>query len=104
MEIKLFWSDKIKGRDYKPIQEFFQKMSNRLIMGHVRYGSPKVEQKYMTRLGMEFKAYKKTGNMEQLINIANYCILESLAPENKKFCFDNTVDSVTRGKLGGARE
>lgn len=104
MEIKLFWSDKIKGREYKPCLDFFQKMANRLLMGHVRYGPPKVEQRYMTRMVMEMKAYKRYGNMEHLYNIANYCLLESVAPENKKFCFDAGVDSVTRGKLGGARE
>ena len=104
MEIKLWWSDKIKGQSSEPIVDFIQKMINRLVVGHLRQGPPKVEQRYMTRMFMELKAYKKTGNMEQLINIANYCLLESQAPENKKFHFDATVDSVTRGKLGGTRE
>lgn len=50
----------------------------------------------MSRLAKELAAYKKTGNMEQLINIANYAILEAMAPENPRFHFDAGVDSVTR--------
>lgn len=73
-------------------------MANRLMQGQCRYGEPKASQNYFTRLMMETKAYKRTGNQEHLINIANYCVLESIAPENKKFHFDNTVDSATRGK------
>ena len=97
-EIKLKWSSKVK-RDSKSIQLFMQQMANRLIIGEIRYGSPKKEQNYMTRLIMEVKAYKRTGNREHLLNIANYCWLESEAPENKKHHFDNLVDSVTRGRI-----
>ena len=83
----------------KSIQEFIQWMVNRLAFGEYRYGPPNKSQNYMTRLIMEVKAYKRTGNYEQLLNIANYCWLESRAPENKKFHFDPSVDSVTRGKI-----
>lgn len=99
MTLNIFWSDKLKGHDRKKVQDFFQKMANRLMQGHARYGSPVSSQNYMTRLIMEVKHYKRNGNMEQLINIANYAWLESQAPENPKFHFDSTVDSVTRGKL-----
>ena len=53
----------------------------------------------MTRLGLELKAYRRTGNRELLLNIANYSWLESVAPENKKFHWDNTAESATRGKI-----
>jgi len=48
---------------------------------------------------MEVKAYKKTGNIEYLYNAANYCVLESLAPENNKFHYDEYASSATRGKI-----
>ncbi len=80
-------------------QTFLQRMLNRLIQGYVRYGAAKEEQRYMTRLIMEVKAYKKSGNVEQLYNIANYALLESIAPENKRFHFDASVESVTRGRI-----
>ena len=93
------WSRKLKV-PYKPaIMIFLQQQVNRLIVGHVRYSNACVSQKYLTRLSLELKAYKKSGNREQLINIANYALLESLAPENKKFHYDNTVDSATREKV-----
>jgi hypothetical protein len=103
MLLDLWVSDKLKGHNYKHVVQFMQMMINRLLVGHVRYGAPKKEQNYMTRMLMEYKAYKRTGNMEHLINIANYCWLESEAPENKNFHFDAKVESATRAKLGGAK-
>ena len=75
---------------------FLRLLSNRKYVGGLRYGPPRKKQKYLTRMKKELKAYEVSGNMEQLLNIAVYCFLESEAPENKKFHFDNTVDSVTR--------
>ena len=81
-------------------EEFVQRMANRLIFGEFRYGSPRRGQRYHSRLKEEIKAYTKTGNAENLVNIANYCHLEMVAPEHKKFHFDNTVESATRKKFG----
>lgn len=99
MKIEIHWSDKIRAiPSQRPFADFAQKMANRLIVGFLRYGPPRKEQNYMTRLIMETKAYKRTGNAEHLYNIANYCLLETITPENKKFCFDPTVESATRNK------
>ena len=81
-------------------QFFLQACTNRRVLGEYRYGLPKKRQKYMSRLARELQAYKKTGNAEQLFNIAVYAFLESCQPENKKIHWDNTVDSVTRGEFG----
>ncbi len=79
---------------------FMQQVLNRRCVGALRYGDkPQAKQRYMKRLSLELKAYKETGNIEQLLNIAVYAFLESVAPENKKSHFDPTVDSVTRGKV-----
>lgn len=101
MIIEIFWSDKIKrtSPDDKQFKFFVQEIAYRLMQGFCRYGAAKKEQRYMTRLQMELKNYKKTGNSESLYNIANYCLLEILAPENKKFHFNSTADSVTRDKI-----
>lgn len=88
----------IKESEKSELKVFMQKMANRYAVGHMRYGTPKVSQEYMTRLSKELAAYKKTGNREQLFNIANYAFLESYAPENSKSHLDDTVDSVTRKK------
>lgn len=102
MEFNIWWSDKLKFTPvYKNVPKFLQSMANRLAQGFARYGGPDQHKLYFTRMQMEIKAYKKTGNMEHLYNIANYCLLESMTPENPKFHYDDKVDSVTRGKLGG---
>lgn len=75
---------------------FVQGMLNRILVGELRYGSPHKRQKYMSRLLKETLAYKRSGNAEHLINIANYCILEWMCPEHPKHHFDNTVESATR--------
>lgn len=80
-------------------QFFLQLMMNRRTVGFLHYGPINYKQKYLTRMIKELEAYKKTGNAEQLINIANYAFLEWHAPENRKYHFDNHADSVTRGKI-----
>lgn len=75
---------------------FLQANINRLVIGNLRYGVPEARKKYMSRMRRELKVYVKDGNFEQLINIANYCFLESYKPENKKFHFNSLVESVTR--------
>lgn len=89
-------SFELKNQKKQIFKMFTQTMLNRLFVGEVRYGPAKKEQKYLTRLTKELKAYKKTGNAEQLINIANYCILEWIAPEHPKHHFNPNVESVTR--------
>lgn len=83
-------------------KQFMQGMANRRAVGALRYGDkPTYKQKYLSRIRLELKAYKETGNYEHLLNLANYCFLESEAPQNKKFHFDPTAASATRAKLSG---
>ncbi len=79
--------------------DFVQKMAYRAVQGRLRYGPPNRRKRYLKRLKKEIKAYEETGNMEHLINAAVYCHLETCEPENRKFHFDNTVESATRGKI-----
>lgn len=89
-----------------PIHAFFhflQEMAYRRTVGSTRYekyGVPIRRQRYMTRMKRELKAYEKSGNHEQLLNIAVYAFLESYAPENRKYHFNPAVDSVTRKEMG----
>lgn len=104
---KTIWvSDKLRD-DWDDFIKFVQQAANRLAFGHPRYEAPrpwgtwrgpKKENRYMSRMEAELKAYKRTGNAEHLRNIFNYAWLETRAPENRKFHWDNTVDSVTRGR------
>lgn len=76
--------------------QFFNSQINSLIQGGYRYGKGSREQKYLTRLHIELQKYEDTGNKEHLINVANYCILESMYPEHENFHYDDTVESATR--------
>lgn len=74
--------------------EFETFMRNRLIMGAFRYGLITESKKTWDRIGyMERKieAYRKTGNTEALVDIANLCMLEYMESDKGKFrALDNT--------------
>lgn len=91
-------SIQLAAREVSALKRFMQAMLNRFTVGSLRYGTPAVKKKYMTRLAMELTAYRKTGNIEHLRNIAVYAFLESYAPENKRFHDNPFADSATRGK------
>ena len=69
------------------------------MQGYARYGAPKREQCYLTRLKLEIDEYDRTGNKEQLINIANYASLEYQYPEHPLSHEDNNIGSVTRHSI-----
>ena len=100
--LHLFEPESLEDRVHRPVIQIFkmfaQTMLNRLYVGDLRYGPPDRRQLYASRLYKEVEAYKKSGNAEHLLNIANYCVLEWIAPEHKNHHFDNTVDSATRVK------
>ena len=101
LELKIPDSIKLDSRTTVEFRAFLQAMVNRKCQGALRYGDrPVARQRYMSRLGKELKAYKQSGNAEQLFNIAVYAFLESAAPENKKIHWDAAVESVTREEFG----
>ena len=103
MTIELNIPDSIHSDPYVIVEfkAFLQQVVNRKCVGALRYGDkPNRRKQYMSRLKKELEVYKKTGNFEQLLNIAVYAFLESAAPENRKFHFDATVESATRGEFG----
>lgn len=84
----------------KAFEQMAQWMANRLTVGVVRYDPPRHERRYLSRLEREVKAYKRTGNIEHLINAANYCVLEYMRPEHTSPHHNNEAVSVTRGRPG----
>lgn len=85
----------------REMQAFLQAFVNRRCVGALRYGDrPQRRQKYMSRLEREVAAYRASGNFEQLLNVAVYCFLESVAPENRKLHWDAAVESITRVEFG----
>ena len=86
----------LKKHTIQIFKMFAQSCLNRLFVGELRYGPAVRRQNYHNRLAKEALAYATTGNAEHLLNIANYCVLEWIAPGHPKHHFDPTVDSVTR--------
>lgn len=66
------------------IRDFIQQMRNRMLMGSFRYGRDADPKKWRYNLlaGMrkKFLAYEETGNIEHLIDLANYCHMEFRRP------------------------
>ncbi len=89
---------KNNAEDYRG---YLQAMLNRVLVGELRYGPPDRRKRYMRRMILELKAYRRDGNFEQLLNLCNYAYLESVAPENRKLYFDPAAASATRDELGG---
>lgn len=83
----------------RELKSFIQMMANRIAVGDKRYGKPEARKKYLTRIKKELGAYIDEGNTERLVNVANYCLLESNYPERKDTFFDATAESATRGKV-----
>jgi hypothetical protein len=102
--LRLEIPDSFELKNYKKqiFKMFAQTMLNRLFVGEIRYGPAEKKQHYFSRLKKEVAVYQKTGNAEQLINIANYCVLEWIAPEHPKHHFNPTVESVTREDAKGS--
>lgn len=99
--MEVFWSEAfgIPGGEKRDFQQFLNAMSKRILQGRSRYGKPWARKKYHTRLKLEVQAYDRTGNIEHLYNIANYCFLESIEPEHPKSGLNAFVGSVTRGRV-----
>lgn len=106
MVLEVTIPDSLNGIDYDAMElrMFLQGLVNRRYQGSLRYErnyTPDRRKQYMKRLGMEFRNYRTNGNYEQLLNMAVYCYLESRAPQNRRFHFDPSVGSVTRGAAHG---
>lgn len=102
MIISLHIPDTLHLKHQEEYRCYLQAMLNRILVGELRYGPPDRRKRYMRRLSLELKAYRRDGNFEQLLNLCNYAYLESVAPENRKLYFDPAAASATREELGGA--
>lgn len=98
MELKITIPDSMKlpTRTARDFLSFLHRMGTRIAVGHMRYGEPDRRKRYMYRMEKELAAYKKSGNLEHLYNLANYAFLESVELEHMAHHFDPTVESATR--------
>lgn len=70
--------ERLRESEWSP--RFEELMRNRLLMGAFRYGllnAPgKKKWDRMARIHEEVQLYQETGNLEYLVDVANYCLLE----------------------------
>lgn len=59
---------------------FLQQMVSRLVVGEHRYGANNAGQDYLRRARRALEHYAKTGNIEFLVDAANYALLEAHYP------------------------
>lgn len=73
--------------------EFIRYQKNRIIVGFCRYGFLGTDKLgFIGRLEQKLSLYKQTGNMEYLVDIANYAMLEFISPANSKAYWPESFD------------
>ena len=76
--------------------QFMQLMTNRIIVGHFRYGPKDLpvfkDLDYITSMNDRLSKYKVDGNLEHLVDIANIAMLEFYESSHPKKHFKATDD------------
>lgn len=80
--------------------KFEQLMRNRLIMGAIRYGRLKQDNKpiydRVNSIAKRLEKYKATGNKEHLVDIANLCLVEFEEGEGSFLSIDDGEHSAIK--------
>jgi len=97
MKIELDWPKSIPQTQFS--KEFLQGMLNRVAFGYHNYGPAKrgCGYNWLKSLRMRLKHYRETHNTENLIDTANYAMLEFLYPNDSKAFFKATDKSGSPG-------
>lgn len=95
--VEIKWPKNIPFSYKETFKQFLTQMCSRVIVGELRYGKPHVLKDYFSKLQTEGRAYKRTGNIEHLINIANYAYLEANWPSHPNTHLNTTAKSAYRG-------
>lgn len=96
--------DQILKRDFS--EDFVQKMRNRIAMSHFKYGwmkdtYPEIGNA-IASLKERLELYEKTGNLEYLIDVANFAMIETMYPRHPKAHFEATDSDKSPGVVGGS--
>lgn len=97
-------SEDILRRDFS--EDFIQKMRNRIIVSHYKYGW--ISESYpeiadaIASLEQRLELYKQTGNLEHLIDVANFSMIEYMRPRHQNAHFEATDSDKSPGLVGGS--
>lgn len=80
----------ILKRDFS--EEFIQKMRNRILMSHYKYGwlslnYPEISDA-IASLKERLALYEKTGNLEHLVDVSNFAMIEYMRPRHQNAHFE----------------
>lgn len=94
----------ILRRDFS--EEFVHKMRNRIVVSHYKYGwmkdtYPEIGDA-IASLEERLELYKKTGNLEHLIDVSNFAMIEYMRPRHKNAHFEAEDSDKSPGIVGGS--
>lgn len=92
----------ILKRDFS--EDFVQKMRNRIVVSHYKYGwmrdsYPELADA-IASLEERLELFKKTGNLEHLIDVANFAMIEYMYPKHANAHFRATDSNESPGLVG----
>lgn len=91
----------ILKRDFS--EDFVQKMRNRIATSHFKYGWARdtfpEKGHAIATAQLQIITYYETGNIEHLIDAANYCMLEYMAPSLPHSHFEATDSHKSPGMV-----
>lgn len=94
--------DQILAKDFS--EDFVQKMRNRILMSHYKYGWMKDTYPDLADaiacLEERLALFKKTGNLEHLVDVANFAMIEYLYPRHSNAHFEGTDSDKSPGLVG----
>jgi len=85
-------------------EDFVQKMRNRIVTSHYKYGW--MEDTYpeladaIASLEERLELFKKTGNTEHLVDVANFAMIEFMFPRHPNAHFVGTDSDKSPGLVG----
>lgn len=94
----------ILRRDFS--EDFVKKMKNRIVVSHYKYGwmaetYPEIGDA-MASLEERWALYKKTGNLEHLIDVGNFAMIEYMFPRHPNAHFEAEDSDKSPGIVGGS--
>ena len=95
-------TEQILKQDFS--EDFIQKMRNRILVSHYKYGWMKDSYPELADavacLKQRLELYKKTGNKEHLIDVANFAMIEYMYPRHPNAHFEATDSDASPGLVG----
>lgn len=94
----------ILRRDFS--EDFVQKMRNRIAVSHYKYGwmahtYPEIGDA-IASLKERLALYEKTGNLEHLVDVGNFAMIEYMRPRHPNAHFEAQDSDKSPGVVGGS--